>query len=157
MTKLHISKIKKNAFITAIIKSAILAAFCSVSLLPVPVSSIASAEIPAPKSFPKNLKCKDPQTQLEMNLCSSLNAKSADKHLNEVYRQVRQKYKGIESENLLIDAQLNWIKYRDSACLFSSNRYKGGSIMPLIYNNCIEKITRQRSDDLEIFLKEGQL
>jgi uncharacterized protein YecT (DUF1311 family) len=100
--------------------------------------------------------CKNPQTQLDLNQCTDLRAKAVDKRLNQVYQQVRAKYKGSENENLLINAQLDWIKYRDSACSFSSSRFKGGSIAPLVYSNCIGRMAGQRTDELETYLKEGE-
>jgi uncharacterized protein YecT (DUF1311 family) len=100
--------------------------------------------------------CKNPQTQLDLNQCADLRAKAMDKRLNQVYQQVRAKYKGSENENLLINAQRDWIKYRDSACSFSSSRFKGGSIAPLVYSNCIGRMAGQRTDELETYLKEGE-
>jgi uncharacterized protein YecT (DUF1311 family) len=100
--------------------------------------------------------CKNPQTQLDLNQCADLRAKAVDKRLNQVYQQVRAKYKGSENENLLINAQLDWIKYRDSTCAFSSSRFKGGSIVPLVYSNCVGRVTGQRTNELNTYLKEGE-
>jgi uncharacterized protein YecT (DUF1311 family) len=100
--------------------------------------------------------CKNPQTQLDLNQCADLRAKAVDKRLNQVYQQVRAKYKGSENENLLINAQLDWIKYRDSTCSFSISRFKGGSIVPLVYSNCVGRVTGQRTNELNTYLKEGE-
>jgi uncharacterized protein YecT (DUF1311 family) len=88
--------------------------------------------------------CKTDQTQMAMNYCANQSFKAADAELNTVYRQVRNNYKGTAQESQLVDAQLAWIKFRDADCRFSADRFKGGSIAPLIYSSCQEGLTRQR-------------
>ena len=154
--QVYVDGIDKQSFQTAIVRAAIVVVSCSICLIPIPKITIAFAGSLTPQSLSQQPNCKNPQTQLELNQCADLKAKTTDRRLNKVYRQVQVKYKGNENENLLIDAQLIWIKYRDSACSFSSSRFKGGSIAPLVYSNCIERLTKQRADELESYLKEGE-
>lgn len=102
----------------------------------------------------QNLNCQKAQTQLELNQCADLSAKDADRKLNQVYQQLR-KNRGTELDTLLVKAQEDWIKYRDASCAFSRKRVAGGSIAPMVYSNCIERLTKQRTQELESYLKEG--
>jgi uncharacterized protein YecT (DUF1311 family) len=108
---------------------------------------------------PNNLlNCKNPQTQVEMNACAAQRAQVSDRRLNEVYRQVRAKYsENPRSETQLIEAQRAWIRFRDRECTFSRSRYEGGSIAPLVYSSCIDRLTQQRTTELENYLKDGNI
>lgn len=100
----------------------------------------------------KETECDNPITQAAMNYCANLSAQAADKELNRVYRQLRKKIKGTKGEQKLINAQLAWIKFRDSDCDFAISPYQGGSIVPLIYANCLERNTKQRTEELNSYL-----
>lgn len=97
--------------------------------------------------------CKNAKTQVEMNYCAHKDFKAADAELNKVYRQLRSKYKGDPQENQLIDAQLAWLKFRDMDCKFSADRFKGGSIAPLIYSGCQRGLTIERIRSLKNYLE----
>jgi uncharacterized protein YecT (DUF1311 family) len=103
----------------------------------------------------QQLNCTNSQTQLEMNQCAAKAAQNADRELNRVYKLVQAKYRGSRLEPQLVDAQLAWIRFRDLKCRFASNRYKGGSIAPMVYSRCLERTTRQQTDELKNYLKEG--
>lgn len=103
-----------------------------------------------------NLDCKAASTQLEMNHCAYLSFQSADQELNRVYRQLRNAGKQSEQKDpdpQLTNAQLAWIKYRDLDCKFSADRFKGGSIAPLMYSSCKETLTKQRTTILKSYLE----
>jgi uncharacterized protein YecT (DUF1311 family) len=100
-----------------------------------------------------DIDCKKASTQLEMNHCAYKSFKAADAELNRVYRQLRNNYKGTSQESQLVDAQLAWIKFRDTDCKFSADRFKGGSIAPLIYSSCKECLTKERSRSLKNYLE----
>ena len=107
-----------------------------------------------------NINCKATSTQLEMNHCANLSYKAADRELNQIYRQLRNTFKQTKQntqEPQLIDAQLAWLKYRDLDCKFSADRFKGGSIAPLIYSSCQETLTKQRTTLLKSYLEASQL
>ncbi|MEE3719906.1 lysozyme inhibitor LprI family protein [Tumidithrix elongata RA019] len=63
------------------------------------------------------------------------------------------KYRNTNNAERLVDAQLAWISFRDRNCKFASERFQGGSIAPMIYSNCIERLTKQRTDELERYFK----
>ena len=94
-------------------------------------------------------------TQLEMNVCAEQAAKASDRELNQVYRQVRAKYKGTSQETRLVTAQLAWIKFRDAECTVSAGRFEGGTMAPMAYARCVDRLTQQRTQDLAEYLEEG--
>ncbi len=99
--------------------------------------------------------CKDPQTQVEMTMCAGRAAKSSDRELNQMYRQVRAKYKGTSQDDRLVTAQLAWMKFRDAECAVSAGRYEGGTMAPMAYAGCVDRLTQQRTKDLARYLEEG--
>ena len=107
-----------------------------------------------------NINCKAASTQLEMNYCANLSFQAADQELNQIYRQLRNTFKQTKQntqEPQLINAQLAWLQYRDLDCKFSADRFKGGSIAPLIYSGCKETLTKQRTTLLKNYLETSQL
>lgn len=100
------------------------------------------------------LNCQKANTQLELNQCADLSAKAADRKLNQVYQQVRAKYRG-EQETLLLNAEEAWVKFRDASCAFSRSRFAGGSIAPMVYSNCLTNLTKQQTQELKSYLQEG--
>ena len=106
---------------------------------------------------PMNIKvdCRNPQTQFNLNFCAAQAAKNADQQLNQAYQKAIAKFKGTPQEKQLVDAQLNWIKFRDADCAFSSDRFKGGTIAPMIHSGCIARLTQQRTKELESYATEG--
>lgn len=118
--------------------------------------SIPIASRPPPSEDPtaEASACNDPQTQVELNDCAASQAKAADEKLNQAYQQIRSELKGSDRDDLLIDAQLAWIEFRDKNCMFARSKYEGGSIEPLIYSDCIERVTQQRTEELQTYLKD---
>jgi uncharacterized protein YecT (DUF1311 family) len=96
------------------------------------------------------------QTQSEMNATANANYKKADTELNKVYKQLM----AILDKNekpLLIQAEKDWVKFRDSHCKFEASQYEGGSIRPLIYSNCLEALTQKRIAEIKASIKERDL
>lgn len=87
------------------------------------------------------------QTQAEMNQTAMEDYKKADAELNKVYKELM-KTLGPKEKKLLIAAQKNWIKFRDSDCEFQAEKYHGGSIQPLIRYTCLTDRTQARTNDL---------
>ena len=99
--------------------------------------------------------CKNPMTQVDMTICAGRAAKASDRELNQVYRQVRAKYKGTSQDNRLVTAQLAWIKFRDAECAVSAGRFEGGTMAPMAYAGCVDRLTQQRTQDLKGYLEDG--
>ncbi|MCJ8323480.1 MAG: DUF1311 domain-containing protein [Rhizobiales bacterium] len=103
------------------------------------------------------VNCADPTNQYEMNYCAKLAYEYADEDLNFDYSNARTAMIEIDTylqpelfgaKQALLDAQRAWIKYRDLACSAEGFLVRGGSMEGLIVGNCLERLTRQRSEDL---------
>lgn len=96
------------------------------------------------------------QTQLEMNETAYANYKKADAQLNKVYKQLMAIVTKKEKP-LLIQAEKDWVEFRDSHCKFEASQYKGGSIQPLIYSTCLEELTKKRIAEIKASIKDRNL
>lgn len=88
------------------------------------------------------------QTQMEINQTANTNYKKADAELNKVYKQLML-ILDKDEKPLLIQAEKDWVKFRDSHCKFEASQYEGGSIQPLIYSSCLEELTKKRIAELK--------
>ncbi|WP_392534491.1 lysozyme inhibitor LprI family protein [Nostoc sp. C117] len=107
--------------------------------------------------FPKihlaqKLNCDNAQTQAAINECSKLSYQNADKKLNQVYQQLVPNLNKTRKQKL-IAAQQAWVKFRDNNCEFEKSAYQGGSIAPSIYFSCLENTTKERTQQLQEYLK----
>ncbi|MEJ8573948.1 lysozyme inhibitor LprI family protein [Microbaculum marinum] len=102
--------------------------------------------------------CANPQTQLDMTICSNEDYKAADSELNAAYKKAMASMKETDSylpegekgaAKALLAAQRAWIEYRDRACESETFLVKGGSMEPMIYAECMTRITRERTAALE--------
>ncbi|HLA55534.1 MAG TPA: lysozyme inhibitor LprI family protein [Flavobacterium sp.] len=96
------------------------------------------------------------QTQLEMNKAADAEYKKADAELNKVYRQLVEMLDK-NGKQMLIIAEKDWLKFRDSHCRFNASQFDGGSIEPLIYSTCLEELTRRRIDEIKASIKSRDL
>jgi uncharacterized protein YecT (DUF1311 family) len=109
----------------------------------------AFAQTPKKKPEP----CADAQTQADMNICWGNEYKNADGRLNQVYREFMTKLNE-EEKTELKNAQVAWLKYRDTNCEFVADQYKGGSIRPMIAAICLANATNDRTNELKAQIKE---
>lgn len=93
------------------------------------------------------------QTQAEMNQTAAQGYYKADAELNKVYKILMLKLDE-KGKSMLIKAENDWIKYRDSHCGFEASFYEGGSMQPMIYSSCLESVTKDRIKELKEALKE---
>ncbi|WP_166126661.1 lysozyme inhibitor LprI family protein [Flavobacterium bernardetii] len=93
------------------------------------------------------------QTQAEMNKIAHDDFKKADAELNKVYKKVIEVL-DVTEKQLMIKAQKDWLKFRDSHCKFEIEQFKGGSISPLIYSTCLSERTNVRIEDLKSILED---
>lgn len=100
----------------------------------------------------QSLNCENPKTQIDMNACAFKDYQSADAELNAIYKQARNRLS--EAGRIALrDAQRAWIKFRDNDCEAAGSQYQGGSIRPLVVNNCLERLTRERTAGLRFLLE----
>ena len=97
--------------------------------------------------------CDDAQSQSEMNICADKKFKAADAALNRVYGQLGSKLEAGARAKLKA-AEVSWLKYRDDNCGYEAAQFEGGSMRPLIYSSCLERMTKARTAELRGQLKE---
>lgn len=95
------------------------------------------------------------QNQIEMNEAAHQKYKNADVELNKVYGKLMSKLDKIEKP-LLVAAEKDWIKYRDSHCKFEGASYEGGSMQPMVISGCLEALTRKRIAEIKENLKDRE-
>ena len=76
----------------------------------------------------------------------------ADQKLNQVYNQVRDQFSANRRQQLII-AQRAWISFRDADCKFAISAVEGGTMAPLIFNNCLQDLTKKRTSELNSYLQ----
>lgn len=101
----------------------------------------------------QKLNCNNAQTQREITQCADLSYRNADKKLNQVYKQLLPKLSASRRQKLTT-AQQAWLKFRDTNCDFETSKYEGGTIAGTIYAGCLEQLTKQRTQQLQEYLKD---
>ncbi|HJQ32636.1 MAG TPA: lysozyme inhibitor LprI family protein [Pyrinomonadaceae bacterium] len=97
--------------------------------------------------------CGDAQTQAELNMCAGRKFKEADAELNRVYNQLTSKVEAPYRAKLKA-AEVSWLKYRDDNCDYETALYEGGSMRPMVYSFCLERMTKARTAELREQIKE---
>lgn len=104
----------------------------------------------------KSDPCANPVTQFDMNQCAGKAYRAADETMNQVYRKLVAMLDEGEKAKLK-EAQVAWLKYRDTNCEFVGDQYAGGSIRPLIEATCLADMTKSRTTELRNQIKERSL
>jgi uncharacterized protein YecT (DUF1311 family) len=100
------------------------------------------------------VNCANAQTQAEINQCAQASYQTADAELNRVYQELKASLNSQQQEEL-IDAELAWIEYRDQTCESESSQYEGGSIQPTILYGRLERVTTERTAELQQQLEQS--
>jgi uncharacterized protein YecT (DUF1311 family) len=100
----------------------------------------------------QRINCTNPNSTVEINECSRRDAAESDRKLNQVYQQLRPRLVGQQRQRLT-DAQLTWIKFRDTTCEYERGEWGNGTGAPYGYSICLDRVTRQRTEDLERYLE----
>ena len=117
-----------------------------------------------------NPDCTDPQSTLEMKLCTQRELDRADAELNRVYTEAiaaaREQYRSMrgepgyekmpDSEAMLRKAQRAWIAFRDANCDYQYQVYYGGSLAGLSYLACKSEMTKARVKELRTMMNGGE-
>jgi uncharacterized protein YecT (DUF1311 family) len=100
--------------------------------------------------------CKDPATQVDMNLCSRREYEKADAEMNLVYKQLMLELAGYEINHRpkFEETHSLWLKYRETNCDGEASIYEGGTIRPTVYYSCLASITQERTKRIKAFLAE---
>lgn len=103
-------------------------------------------------------ECENAGTQAELNNCTAIQYQAADKKLNAAWRSALQRATP-QQLPLLKKAQQFWIALRDADCALLSSGSNGGSIQPMLVNQCLTEKTAGREAFLVSLMKckEGDL
>ena len=110
--------------------------------------------------------CDSAQTQTDMNQCSGEQYSKADARLNSLYTKLtsllekdaatdrpKRKTGGKEQRQTAIQklraAERAWVQYRDLHCDAARDQFEGGSMSPMVWSDCMTKITEHRIDELK--------
>jgi uncharacterized protein YecT (DUF1311 family) len=99
------------------------------------------------------LDCGNPIDQFTINQCATQSYDRADHELNSQYQEIMRRLKDDpETAKLLTTAQRAWVTFRDAECELQSSSVEGGTMRPMVFSNCLEKLTKQRLVDFEPYL-----
>lgn len=103
---------------------------------------LATTAVPAraQRAFPAG--CKG-ETQLALNECAAARAAAAEAELAKLYRSMQRADSGVASR-MLRESQRTWMRYRDAHCRWVAAGWEGGTIQPVYYSLCMERVTRAR-------------
>lgn len=103
-------------------------------------------------------ECASASTQTDLNTCTAQQYQTADKKLNQTY-QAAMKRAAAPQKELLKKAQQAWIALRDADCAFAGSGSEGGSVQPMIINQCMTEKTAEREAYLASLMQceEGDL
>jgi uncharacterized protein YecT (DUF1311 family) len=118
--------------------------------------TLVSASMFAANAMAAEEDCKNPVSQIAMNVCAGKDYQREDATLNKLYKELVAKLEK-DRRAKLKQVQVTWIKYRDLQCEFDSSNYDGGSMYPLVRSSCLARMTAQRNKELEAMLKEASL
>lgn len=93
------------------------------------------------------------KSNIEILKCIRLRYEAADKRLNQVYQQLVAKLNRRE-RSVLYQEQIKWIKSRDKNCELEVYGNRGGSGYRGFLNDCLERKTKQRTAELENYLRK---
>ena len=101
--------------------------------------------------------CATQKNTIEINECGKLTLAQKDKLLNAAYQQLIKKLapaNKVDSTNYgevkkyLVEAQRNWLKFRDSDCKGQLTLNESGTIRGAVYFGCLTERTEQRTKEL---------
>jgi uncharacterized protein YecT (DUF1311 family) len=99
----------------------------------------------------QSLDCRKPDSTPVTNYCAQLSYEQSDRRLNEVYQNLSGTLEDSEKA-ALTEAQLAWLDYRDQHCAFAVREAMGGTGYEAYRNNCLEDLTRDRTEELKVQL-----
>ncbi|EGK89578.1 DUF1311 domain-containing protein [Microcoleus vaginatus PCC 9802] len=101
----------------------------------------------------QQINCDRPQGDAQVRTCIQLRYEASDKRMNEVYKQLISSLSD-EEQSILTEAQLGWIQLRDKTCEFEVYTSRGGTGYRGFLNECLDRVTQQRTVELEKYLKQ---
>ena len=105
-------------------------------------------------------ECDNAMDQPTLNACADQSFRKADAELNAVYKKLQsRKMDDAQAGKLLTAAERAWVAFRDAECEFDAADNIGGTIYPMIYSGCLERLTKARIEQLDRYLRceEGEV
>lgn len=106
------------------------------------------AIVGADASAQTSIDCSGQPTQIAINDCAHAGWQVSDTELNRLWKIVKPKADARGRGQALLNEQRAWLKFRDATCEGERDDFAGGSIMPMIYWQCMDRMTIQRNAQL---------
>ncbi len=93
-----------------------------------------------------------------MTYCASWQFKKDDVGLNNVFGRLKESYVALpKAKAALTKAQRAWLAFRDAECRLEAIGEEGGSAEPMVFSQCLSRLTTLRTEQLQKRLdcKEG--
>lgn len=90
-----------------------------------------------------------------MNQQAFVAYEKADTEMSKTYKKVLKQLTDPKQKQALIQAQKNWIKYKEAHCKAIAGLYEGGSMRGMVYSNCLETLTIERKKNLETYFENN--
>lgn len=95
-----------------------------------------------------NIDCDNANTQLDLNLCAAAERQQAEADRAATYQTLANTLGEQEKQTLAL-AESAWQTFRDRDCEFAASRFEGGSIAPMVFNDCAAHRTATRAQELQ--------
>jgi len=100
-------------------------------------------------AFMQNPAFRDPapakcETTFDMQHCAAHDLRVADAQMSARYTALRAKLAPAARQKLLVE-QRKWLAERDRGCIAKGNRYRGGTMAPVVVAQCWVDVTRART------------
>jgi uncharacterized protein YecT (DUF1311 family) len=101
--------------------------------------------------------CATQRNTIEIDECGKLTLAKKDKELNAAYQKLMKSLVAddksdttdyAEVRKKLLEAQRNWVKFRDSDCKGQLTLHANGTIRGAVYFGCLTERTEQRTKEL---------
>lgn len=110
--------------------------------------------------------CASATTQVDMNRCAQAAWQRADAAMT---REWQASYAAMKARDAAdtsrgggfgyaaaaLASQRAWLKFRDTQCVLEAGRYAGGSMQPLARASCLERLTKERAQQLRDLRRES--
>lgn len=112
----------------------------------------ASASAQSAGAFMTNPAFRDPaparcETTFDMQHCAAHELRVADARMAERYHALRARL-GPTARQRLLTEQRKWLARRDRGCIAKGDRYRGGTMAPVVVAQCWVDVTKARAKTL---------
>ena len=110
--------------------------------------------------------CAQPNTQMEMNRCASIDYQREDASMTAQWRKTLAYMRAQDRDpnsnsdkrpnygDTLLDSQRAWLRYRDTQCAIEGYAARGGSMEPMLIATCKATMTAARRKTLAKLIVE---